>query len=223
MQFRIQDLIKNLIPALTFLLIIMVTLSLKDPKIFPEVVSSSIKDLSAIIVFFFLGGVYVLGYFLDTLASLLEYILYKIIEKPSFYLLNDSTKKYKMANKKEIMEVLCSKQRKAVPDSVSVDVSTSLFKTANVLKDHNPSAVIKERISEYYSAYIFSRNLMLVILICFIVNSIVVTSVTCSNACTNSILIYFNWILFFFLFLAVYRWREKAFYYSRQVFYGACY
>ena len=218
MEFRIQDALKNLIPGITLIIVVSSVWLINNPELYKIKTPDLVKDLSAIFAVIFLALVYLLGYFIDIVASFLERkILYNLFKKPSYFLLNNLNKNYMMARKEDILEHLCQKKRVAVPTFVKCDIASQLFNIANELKDNNPSAIIKEKVAEYYNAYVFSRNLMGAIFISIIISAW--KGMVYDDS--NSLQMLFP--LFIILVISCYRWRNRGYYYSRQVLFASNY
>ena len=217
MEFRIQDLLKYVIPGMLILTVILIGNIISNITVFPDKVPESVKDLSAILLLVFLAVSYTFGYFLDGLASLIEKGLYAWLSKPSFELFNGTNKSYKLNDAEKIVKFLCNNMNiMVVPALITKEFAVLLFKTANVSKDKNPSDVIRERVNEYYSAYIFSRNLMATLFLSFIYCIILLIFADRSVTLT----LYFI-LLSFLLMLSLVRWRMRGYYYSRQVIYAS--
>lgn len=204
MEFRIQDVLKHILPGGAILLTIFLLFSKTGSFDASNFYITYIKDTGELWVFIFLIVAYFCGYLNDAISSQLEYWGYKLINRPSFSLLNDRNKRYKLVQKNDIFAALSATAR---PISTKEECH-KLFLLANAKKDMNPSEAIKEKVKEYYNSYVFSRNMLTA--------SVVITSV----------LFYLFGFSFFTLstslaILVLFRrWRQKAYCYSRQVFYA---
>ncbi|KGE14248.1 hypothetical protein [Sphingobacterium deserti] len=213
MNFRVQDLMKILIPGIitTFLSGVLIL----DVKQF-TVLSSLIKDTMAVWILVFLSVVYLLGYFVDFLGSLLEQLFYKYFDKPSLSLLNEKLKRIPLSDREQIIEYLCEKLKRSSHRPFDKNSANELFKYANVLKDYS-SKRGNEKISDYYFSKILSRNLSSSFLSTFAIYAVfflITPKAVPFNVCSLG--------LFLGFFCTGYRWRIHSFYYSRQVFYTAC-
>jgi hypothetical protein len=140
MEFRIQDIVKNVIPGTLVILGIIIGLECFlqiDFKVFFE---NYVKDAGEIWLIVLLISSYIAGYIIDALSSDIEYVIYLMIPKPSFLLLNNSSKRYKLSNLSEVNQAL------GVLTAAPYDkaICANAFKKANNLKDSNPSELIKK-------------------------------------------------------------------------------
>jgi hypothetical protein len=207
MEFRIQDILKNIIPGfmLAFVSILIYGNKL-GWEFIDNIISSDIKEYSEVVLVILLILSYITGYFVDLCASGAEMLIYRILDKPSHILLNKPNCVYTLVKIAEI------KQKLAIPEGTITPAKAELyFKEANLIKDNNPSETIKEKVKEYYNSYIFSRNMLLSLLFTFIIYMIISAYSSFSN-CYIIATFLLVIVLFFF------RWRSRAFYYSRQVF-----
>jgi hypothetical protein len=224
MEFRIQDILKNVIPGMILsfgigsLFINSETQSTYISKLL------SFKDFSEILLLILLTVCYLIGYVNDGISSWCEqYVIYFLFGPPSLRLLRGKGKRLLLVNSDKVLQNL---QLKMELSSSEIDLNNGswfyyksfwkskerairLFKYANDLKNANPHPIYEERIREYYNSYTFSRNLFFSSLIS---NALFMVSY-------NSNLQYKTWLLIFILltFLGLRR-RDKSYYYSRQVF-----
>lgn len=218
MEFRIQDVLKNLLPGLLFCIITLYLCQPKSLNIFEAHTPALIKDLSSIFFVVFMATIYITGYFIDAISSIIERkVLYKFLKQPSYYLLNDLKPLNKLAKRQEIIDNLCVKSNTTALPKIKKEVAADLFRLANELKDGNPLTSLVNKIGEFYNAYVFSRNVMVSIfmsvLVCMYYNLF--------HEHNNSQHIF--WPLVVALVLSYLRWRSRGFYYSRQVFLTSCY
>jgi hypothetical protein len=218
MEFRVQEILKNIIPGIFFIILCSWIVFMQSPMEVPLTIPSAFKDLSEVVLVVFLALSYVLGFLLDAISSIFEGLLYEFINVPSHTLFHSEVNRYSLANKDKIIEILCAEQGVEVPVVVTNDHAIALFKTANLLKDKNPSELLKEKIIEYYNAYIFSRNLMSVLIVSLCIDLIMLYKYSFGE---HSLIIICSLIIL--LSFITIRWRSRAFYYCRQVLYGACY
>lgn len=217
MEFRFEDILKNIIPGMVFLIAIMILFfNQYNYPDFKEIFSSYLKEYSEIILVFILVGSYISGHLLDSFSSLLEYyIIYRIWGAPSLRLLKGKGSRIHLVNHDKVLQNI-NKQCFSQADTISFTgnlkkdkkLSRELFKQANYLKDLNPNADALKKINDYYYSYIFARNLAFSYLILFIV---VMGSFL-------KLLTYPTIIVSTFFLIALFaRRRDRAYYYSRQV------
>jgi len=213
-NFRIQDFQKFILPG-TVILGILIFLYFQNTNISEFVMKY--KDFTAPLILIFLILSYFIGYFIDYMGSLFEFFYYCCFEKPSFKLINN-TSKCKLSNREKILEFICDKMRCNTTQSTidyNIESASEIFKFANVLKDRSSSSVSKERLMEYYFLKIFSRNLFTA---CFTSIFILIFSIVLNSSVSKySVLIG----MIILMTLSFFRWKTHAFYYSRQVFYVA--
>lgn len=209
MEFRFEDILKNIIPGSIvfggFSLMVLNQISFDDLK---ALVKSDLKEFSEILLFTILIVSYLFGYLNDSISSTLEHILYKIIKKPSYYLLTDSSKsnKIKLANLDEVLKKIEENFEIKIESGDKNDLnSTKAFKLINQRKKDDDS------IKEFYFSYIFSRNIFF-------------ASIFLSIAIVTSNHLNLGWFsyptLLFILTMLYIRRVEKSFYYSRKVILG---
>lgn len=221
-NFSLQDLLKKLIPGIIFIILTCFLVLKKSTVI--EIVSDY-KDISGILLILLICFAYVLGFFIDAFSSYCERQYYNCFYKPSYNLLNGKVVHgVELENREDVINVLTiAIYGEKYKDNISViteKAATKLFKMANILKEHVEASNSNVRLSVYYDAKVFSRNL-----------SVSLFSVTIFylfyvlfhiNLYTFS---EFRWevVLFivFFTYISFYRWKIHAFYYTRQVFYMA--
>lgn len=206
MEYRIQDLLKNLIPGFVvfcgsvFLLIYCRVYSLKEFKTCYGLID---KDLWVLILPFLF---YVIGYVNDILSSTLEYFLYELglFKRPSFLLLNDMKSRYKLAN----LENIKTQNKKCFKNNlISKEDAYSIFKEANQNMQEN-----KGLITEFYMSYVFARNLMTSFLILLV--ELLLLWPLSENSQSYLVLT----IIFLLLFVIfIFRWKQKAIYYSLRI------
>lgn len=213
-NFRIQDFQKFILPG-TIILGIFIFLYFQNTNMYEFVVKY--KDFTAPLILIFLILSYLIGYFNDYLGSLFESFYYYFFKKPSYMLINN-TSKCKLSNREKILEFICDKMRCNTTRSTlnyTKESAAEIFKFANVLKDRSNSTASKDRLMEYYFLKIFSRNLFTA---CFTSIFILIFSIVL-NCSVNKCIVLFCMILL--TILSLFRWKTHAIYYSRQVFYVA--
>jgi hypothetical protein len=215
MEFRIQDILKNIIPGILSLTLLLIFFYIAESITIPVKVPDVFKDFSEIVLIFFLGVTYFIGFVIDTIASILEQLLYKIIARPSFKLLNGKSQRYPIVQLDKLVALL--KSETSVTISTLTNVNTSiLFNVANLRKEKCELELVKEKVAEYYSSYIFSRNICCVFFLYSILLLISIISISQSY-----IIILLTCMQLVLLGLTLFRYRQKAYYYSRQVFNAA--
>ena len=217
MQFRFEDILKNIIPGslLIFALIFCFFAPLTENE-FQIFSRNYIRDFSAIIIIVFFTACYLSGYVIDALASWGEYyIIYKIFGTPAYKLFKKSgsritflntdlvlfniDQEYKIYERKTIVNDLKTLTKKEASD---------LFKLANVYSQRCSDDLTKEKLKEYYYAYIFSRNIFF---------SAIISSIIYIIAPVNHLNIFGLLFLLILNIILLIRRRDKAYYYSRQV------
>ena len=91
---------------------------------------------------------------------------------------------------------------------ISKEEAYQAFQRANILKDSNDNII-----AEFYVSYIFARNLMTANVI--IVFTALVFMISFGQYCMF-MSVFFVYAILSILF--IYRWRQKAIYYSKRVF-----
>jgi hypothetical protein len=217
MEFKGQDLLKNVVPG--FLVIIVLLgcgFSLGDLGEVAE--RYELKEFGECMLALLLVTGFIFGYLIDAIASWFEYyILYSIFPRPSYMLLRGKAKRLSMDNRSAVFENL--KNSNADFKTYKIETLTKkeafeVFKCANRTKDKNESDVMKSRLNEYYFSYIFSRNLLIAFFI-----STIISLIYFIHEYEYEYPILIGSIIFTFIMCI--RWRDKAFYYSRQVLYAS--
>jgi len=209
MEFRFEDILKNIIPgSIVFTGVLLIILNQITFDCMIEILKSDLKEYSEILLFAILTASYLFGYLNDSISSILESLLYKIIKKPSYYLLTNSGKisRLKIANLDAVLEKIKDKLKIEINNLEITDLKTSqAFKLINQCKKDNDS------LKEYYFSYIFSRNI-------FFASIFLSIAIATSNHLKLE-LFYYPIILCILTILYVRR-IEKSFYYSRKVIVG---
>ena len=222
MEFRFEDILKNIIPGFVLLVgLIFFFYGGRTYDEFQKFISSGYKDYSEVILVLLLIICYLLGFLADAVGSRLEkHCIYAIFGTPSLKLLQNKGRRIKLVNYQEILNNivlkchLTSVTLSTLDRAHKIKSTTLLFQHANSLKDLNPNEKIKEKVKEYYFSYIFSRNILFAYLISFI---LIIFSIR--NLLTTTVYVFLI-ITLFILFL---RRMEKSFYYSRQVLIASYY
>lgn len=224
MEFKFQDILKNIIPGMVFLIGLIILFLTDIVRIFPPTTKlSEFKEFSEVIFLLIVLSSYLLGYINDAISSLLEYYaIYYFFGSPSLKLLKGIGKRIVLAKHDEIIEYIKTEKNLT---SLDVDLNAGhwffqkdfrasklkarrLFKHANNLKDLPSQECYKEKIKEYYNSYVFSRNIFFSI--CFTLSVIVFSYF--------KIITLKVWILLALILLIFgIRRRDKSYYYSRQV------
>lgn len=206
MEYKFQDILKNIIPGfyITFGIVLLCWFSggiTNDNSI------NLVKDIPGEVFVFFIPLIfYIIGYLNDILSSCFEFYLYELgCRRPSELLLNNKKKRYRLSKLDEIKSKL---EIASENNIISREESYKAFQKANAMKDMN-----KDNVSEFYVSYIFARNFMVANLLLSIGSSIVAIFNT-SNC--HIWIIPISYLLLSCLF--VYRWKQKALYYSKKVF-----
>lgn len=111
MEFRIEDILKNIIPGMIFIIGILILyfngFSYPD---FIKFISTDIKEYSEIILVLLLVASYIAGYLVDSLSSILEhYCIYKIFGTPSLKLLTGKGDRIKLVNHVAVLDNINTK------------------------------------------------------------------------------------------------------------------
>lgn len=202
MEYKFQDILKNIIPG--FYITVGVLLLCLFSGILEINTFKVLESIPGEVTIFVVPLLfYVMGYLNDTLSSQYEYFLYsKILKRPSELLLKNTKSRYKINDLDNI------KQKLEIKGDITRDKAYQAFQKANSQKNHARIDVL-----EFYVSYIFARNLMtanIIVTLCSLVFCIV--------SLDKSIL----WLIFVTYSLLsgifIFRWRQKAFYYSKKVF-----
>jgi len=209
MEFRFEDILKNIIPgSIVFTGVLLIILNQITFDCMIEIIKSDLKDYSEVLLFIILTASYLFGYLNDSISSTLEHILYKLIKKPSYYLLTNSCtctmSRLKIADLDAVLEKI--KEKFKIEINNSEENSNQAFKLINQYKKDNDS------LKEYYFSYIFSRNIFF-------------ASIFLSIAIITSNHLKLEWFYYYPITLCIltilyFRRIEKSFHYSRKVIVG---
>lgn len=226
MEFKIQDVLKNIIPGTLLWIYIIIALYIHTDMLATDFLPENAKDFSEICLFIFLTMVYLTGYILDGISSYLEEgLVYEyFVNRPSYHLLNGTGwEKAKLAGLPLIVQTLTTKHNQenniqptvadpaapSEPTEITPEFARILFRIANRMKSKCTDTQ-KELISEYYNSYVFSRNIAATALIaCLLTLILTITNI-------SDYWVAFTTILIISVF-AVLRWRQRAYYYSRII------
>lgn len=216
MEFKIQDVLKNIIPGTLLWIYIIIALYINTGMLATDFLPGNAKDFSEICLFIFLTIVYLTGYILDGISSYIEDgLVYKYcVQRPSYHLLNGTGwEKAKLAGLPLITSTLKARykvENNTEPqDKIDKIFSRTLFRIANGMKNKCSDSQ-KELIIEYYNSYVFSRNIAATALITCLI-TLVLTMINFSGYW-----IVFITILFIFIFATI-RWRQRTYYYSKII------
>ncbi|XHR97130.1 hypothetical protein ACFJIV_11035 [Mucilaginibacter sp. UC70_90] len=224
MEFKFQDILKNIIPGMVVLVGVIILFLTDITSIFtPATKLSEFKEFAEVIFLLIVLSSYLLGYINDAISSLLEYyVIYHFFGTPSLKLLKGTGKRIFLAKPDEILQYIKTTKSLNSQDVDLIagrwffqkDFRTSklkarvLFKHANNMKDLPSQECYKDKIREYYNSYVFSRNIFFSI--CFTLAVIVFSYF--------KIITFKIWvILALILLLFAIRRRDKSYYYSRQI------
>jgi len=214
MEFKVQDVIKNVIPGIVLIVSIIWIRIILPGYLDYYLKEYDLEKLENISIVIFLSVTFIAGYIIDAIASKTEFFLYEnILSRPSHKLLLDTcSKKYKLRDRSDIISAIIIKHNQDLSTinnkPYNKEDTYKIFRCASKdLKRDEPM------IAEYYSSYIFARNLSISIIISFLfcVLTILIKYESCD--------LYFAIGLFFVALITISRWREKSYYYSRQIFY----
>jgi hypothetical protein len=222
MEFRFKDILKHIIPGLLIGLSILLKISNGiSQDYFYDIVSSDLKEYSEVVLFIILALCYFLGYINDGLSSLIEHGIYWLFGSPSLKLLSGTAGRITLPKHSEILNNI--RVKLSLSDSECIlsgkyweknKKARQLFKYANGLKTSNTNVEVQKRVEEFYLSYVFSRNIFFAFTF-----SILVLSRPFSQEVTPSLSVAVA-IIFLSLFV---RRRDKAYYYSREVFLASRY
>ena len=203
MEYKFQDILKNIIPGF-YIILGLIILFYIGGYIDLEFVNR-VKFVPEEIALFFIPLVfYIVGYVNDILSSYFEYQLYQYFyQRPSELLLNAKKKRYTLLYLSKINKKLDLSSK-----VISKEEAYQAFQRANILKDSNDNII-----AEFYVSYIFARNLMTANVI--IVFTALVFMISFGQYCMF-MSVFFVYAILSILF--IYRWRQKAIYYSKRVF-----
>ena len=203
MEYKFQDILKNIIPGF-YIILGLIILFYIGGYIDLEFVNR-VKFVPEEIALFFIPLVfYIVGYVNDILSSYFEYQLYQYFyQRPSELLLNAKKKRYTLLYLSKIKKKLDLSSK-----VISKEEAYQAFQRANILKDSNDNII-----AEFYVSYIFARNLMTANVI--IVFTALVFMISFGQYCMF-MSVFFVYAILSILF--IYRWRQKAIYYSKRVF-----
>jgi hypothetical protein len=166
MEFRFEDILKNLIPG--SVLLSAIALFFFNTTSFQGIIiiASDLKDYSAVVLVGILVGCYITGFMNDALSSFLEYhFIHRLFGRPSYNLLMGKSERYSLIN----YETIINNVKNKFPNDLSLvfnnnkannrKVTVRIFKYANILKIQNDKAEVTAMIKENYYSYVFSRNL----------------------------------------------------------------
>ena len=203
MEYKFQDILKNIIPGF-YIILGLIILFYIGGYIDLEFVNR-VKFVPEEIALFFIPLVfYIVGYVNDILSSYFEYQLYQYFyQRPSELLLNAKKKRYTLLYLSKIKKKLDLSSK-----VISKEEAYQAFQRANILKDSNDNII-----AEFYVSYIFARNLMTANVI--IVFTVLLFMISFGQYCMF-MSVFFVYAILSILF--IYRWRQKAIYYSKRVF-----
>lgn len=208
MEFRIQEIIKMLIPGtVLFTSLYLLLFQFIDTNLVLN------EDFVAIYLVIFLGLIYVIGYFIDWFGSLFERLFYSVFPRPSYSLFTGQSKRITLTKRTEIVTFLGTKSGANLSGSLNKKDALALFKYANVYKDKNDS--VKDKVTESYFSKIFSRNLCVSFILTFLGYIFLYFFLEIPFN-------YFSFLMLVLFFFSWIRWQEHTFYYTRKVIYAAC-
>ncbi len=217
MQFRFEDILKNMIPGslIIFSLIFYFLAPLTGIE-FQLFLKNYVQNYSAVIVVVFFIVSYLSGYIMDALASWGEYYaIYKVFGTPAYKLFKQAGTRMIFQNSDLVLNNLDNEYKIYERKMIATDLKTltkkeasALFKLANVYSQRCSDDLTKQKLKEYYYAYIFSRNIFFSVFI-----SSIIYLITPFNH-LNLFLLLFILVLNTIFFI---RRKDKAYYFSRQI------
>jgi hypothetical protein len=217
MEFRFEDIVKNIIPgSLLILSLIFYFLEPLTPGEFKIFLINYIKDYSAVLIVAFLSACYLCGYIIDALASWGEhYIIYKALGTPAYKLFKEEGNRITFNLSDAVLQNLDQQyniyERKIITGKTKAFTkkqASDLFKLANIFSQRCSDDLTKQKLKEYYYSYIFSRNIFF---------SVIFSSIVLLMAAYDHINFFILVLLVLLNILLFVRRRDKAYYYSRQV------
>src|SRR5687767_156819 len=105
MEFRFEDILKNIIPGgILALAVAVFFIGGLSPESLKNILASDLKEYGEIILIGLLVSFYLLGHFIDALSSLFEfYVIHEVIGRPSYKLLTGKGRRIRLINHKEII------------------------------------------------------------------------------------------------------------------------
>ena len=217
MQFRFEDILKNMIPGslIIFSLIFYFLAPLTGIE-FQLFLKNYVQNYSAVIVVVFFIVGYLSGYIIDALASWGEYYtIYKVAGTPAYKLFKQAGTRLTFQNTDLVLSNLDKEykiyERKIIATNLKTLTkreASALFKLANIYSQRCSDDVTKQKLKEYYYAYIFSRNIFFSVF-----SSSIIYLITPFNH-LNLFLLLFILVLNVIFFI---RRKDKAYYFSRQI------
>lgn len=216
MEFRFQDIIKNIVPGAVIVLAFTAFLINDMPtKQWEAIMNSPIKEYEAIMAIGALLIFYLVGYCLDAISSVLEYyLIHTLVGRPSYKLLSGKGSRIALVNYDEIIAHIQAKYpndhtlRFSGNSKTDKKIAKKFFRYANILRLSSRVPETNSLIREYYYSYIFSRNFFFAI-------SIVSISVVVHFHRELTFIQYS--VMAFILVLLYIRRRDHDYYHSRQI------
>lgn len=218
MDFKFEEILKNIFPGLLVMTGIHFFITGTIPfcnwrNPFPQ----SWKDFSAILLTIILVVAYVVGYINDLLSSWFEdYILFKIIKKPTYRLLAGKTNRIILTNRIYIFNKL---QSRCKTDVVNNDINKMsdrdaeyLFQEAKTIAEEKAIELSKEKLDIFYKSFNFARNFLTALIIVAILFFIKEWQVNGVKKAVITILYFLP-----FIFILYRRWLERGLYHSRII------
>jgi len=167
MEFRFEDIAKNIIPgSLLTLSLIFYFLEPLTPGELQIFLINYIKDYSTVLIVVFLFAFYLCGYIIDALASWGEhYIIYKAFGTPAYKLFKGAAKRITFHLSGEVLQNL-DQQFKIYDKKIIIgetkaltkNQASELFKLASIFSQRCSDDLTKQKLKEYYYSYIYLQS-----------------------------------------------------------------
>lgn len=228
-SLRIQDIFRIFIPGVVLFAFVL----FRFITFFAQEDLNNFKDFENILLIIFVIFCLFIGYFIDLVSSLLEQLLYKIIKKPSYHLINGTkltkycfseyilhenliekvNETFNFKLRKESNQSLSRRKKKCISLIYKVNTNslynknetTIFFNFCNRLKENNSATKSYEKLNSYLYSKILSRNITVTILLILIFELYI-------ESYTSYI------FLIILLLFSFYRWLKLSLNYTRQVF-----
>lgn len=202
MNFRFKEILRYLIPGFFIILILIVLLFSKDSSgILGFLKDNKDAGIPTALLFVVPLAAYFIGYFIEYIASNVEYVLYKwdILRRPSYVILNNKTERYGIAN----YEVL--KKKLGISEN-TINSNKDAKKFYNKAKQNLKDLTFSE---EFFYLMLVARNLFFSEVILLII-ALVLACFCCISW----------WIVLVLALLAImlfHRWRQRSFTLTKHV------
>lgn len=219
LQFKIFDIVVKLVPGLLIMTLVLPFMYFLSGGMEGQLSKSllAFKDYSAITTSIFFAVCFIIGTLINMISSEFEPILWWLWGgRPSNLLLNDKVKNKPLNNPKDIFTFLQEKTNNPTLSAKTIEQFQDkdfgrLFQTAkNICNNQKDKTKADERIEDFLSNYIFTRNLLITMLLNILI----------------AIAWYFlqgisMWIVLLLIVVSMlfyYRCKKQAIYHTREMF-----